>query len=161
MVGWSSLAVFVRTMTLIAFDLDMVMFAGNEEGLFAFHNEHRSRIRGMGAAKRCKKKTDNEDQTEKAVHFQRLRDISDAAIHDDLKERNHNSVGSVTCPRILAFRVLQAEPKPRPFGSPECRHLHFSCFAIDGLAGILDGPFKRFPGFADDVFIGSDDAFGC
>ena len=81
MFGWSSLAIFIRTMTLIAFDLDMVVFAGNEESLFAFHNEHRSRIRGMGAAKRCKKKTDDDDQTEKAVHFHRLRDDYDAAIH--------------------------------------------------------------------------------
>lgn len=92
MVGWSSLAIFIRTMTLIAFDLDMVVFAGNEEGLFAFHNGHRSRIRGMGAAKRCKKKTDNEDQTEKAVHFQRLRGNDDAAIHECFQKRNHKIV---------------------------------------------------------------------
>ena len=91
-VGLHGLVDFIRTMTFIALDLNVIVPAGNEEGLFAFHNYHRFRIRGMGTAKRCKKKTDNEDQTEKAVHFQRLRGNDDAAIHECFQKRNHKIV---------------------------------------------------------------------
>ena len=57
--------------------------------------------------------------------------------------------------------VIRAEPKPRPFGSTECRHLQFGSLAINGLTGIVDGSFERLPRFADNVFVGGDDAFYC
>ena len=91
-VGLHGLVDFIRTMTFIALDLNVIVPAGNEEGLFAFHNYHRFRIRGMGTAKRCKKKTDKEGQTEKAVHFHRLQINGEEAPYEIFKRKITNSL---------------------------------------------------------------------
>lgn len=44
--------------------------------------------------------------------------------------------------------------------SAEGRHLQFGCLAVDGLAGVLDGPFERLPRLTDHLLVGGDGALG-